>query len=1057
MRPPSDMPRRPPAERRRRLPTGRGRVILIAALVALFVLATSLRGIAGFYTEYLWFVSLDLSSVWRGILGAKSSLVVVFTLVFFALIWVNLAVAERLSGRTVRFGGSSEDELVLRYRELVGRRSRLVRGGTASLLALIAGSGTASQWNNWLLFRNASTFGRKDETFGIDLGFYVFQLPFLRFVVGWLFSSLVVVLVATLISHYLNGGIRMQATKDRVSAQVKAHVSVLLAALALVRAAQYFLDRYELVFSTRGPVHGATYTDVNVQLKAIYLLIMISFFATALFLVNIWRRGWVLPVIAVGLWGLVAVLAGEAVPAFVQRFRVEPRESALEAQYIANNIEATRTALGLSGIEERSFQADGELTGDQLADNTGTVRNIRLWDTEQLQQTFQRLQGLREFYEIPDVDVDRYTVDGRTQQVMVATRQINDAQLPNSGWESTRLVYTSGYGVIMAPANAKTGDGSPDLVAKDIPIDVDEGYPSLDGPSGQPSLYFGEGQPGYKIVNTTRDELLFQDDDGDSQFENYMGADGVPLDSAVRRAAFALRFGQIEPLISSSITPSSKILLRRDVLERVRNLAPFLAFDHDPYAVVLNGRVVYVIDAYTTTDRYPNAQSVDAVGNDIPENSDLSSRSFNYARNSVKAVVDAYDGSVEMYVTSRDDPLIRSYDKAFPDLFTPVEEASADLQDHFRFPEDLFRVQTSMWGRYHVEDPDQLLQGTAAWTVAPSPDTIDPDTPTTTTTTTADATVVRPTSTASRGIDPTYQLIRLPGEEQESFVMLRPFTPASRGQLTAFMTATPEGELVSFTIPSGRLPNGPGVAAAGMQQDEEVATLQTLLGREGSEISFGNVLLVPIEESILYIRSIYVTAESTRVPRITQVVVSFQTGPDESEVAVAPTLDEALEEIFGVSVGTLEEPVEDDDAEDPADDPDGGPEDPEDEPEAPEDPEDSEVPDPPGDPTEDPGEDPAEDPGDPEEDPDPALAELDEDELVARLEGAFDAADAALDDRDFATYGEQVEEAEAIARELAGRRAGDAGEGGSDPPATTAPPTTAPTGGEPATTTRPSA
>lgn len=1036
MRPPAEMPPRPPRKKRRlRLPQGRGRVVLIVALVAVFVVATSLRGIAGFYTDYLWFDSLDLTEVWRGVLGAKTSLVVIFTLAFFVLMWVNLAVAERLSGRAIRFGGSSEDELVLRYRELVGRRSQLVRGATAGVLALIAGSGVSTQWNSWILFRNRETFGQQDETFGIDVGFYVFQLPFLRFVAGWLFSALIVVLVATVVAHYLNGGIRLQASQDRVSAHVKAHVSVLLAAAALVRASQYFLDRYELVFSSRGPVDGATYTDVNVQLKAIYLLVMISLFATVLFILNIWRRGWVLPVIAVGLWGLVAVLAGEAVPAFVQRFRVEPRESALEAQYIEHNIAATRQALGLDDIENRQFTADGDLTGDELLANAETVRNIRLWDPAEMEQTFQRLQGLREFYDIPDVDVDRYEVDGELQQVMVAARQIDDSQIPNRTWESTRLVYTSGYGVILAPANAKTGDGQPDLVARDIPQELDEGYPTLD----QPSLYFGEDQDGYKIVNTTREELLFQDDDGESRYENYQGADGVSLDSAVRRGAFALRFGEIEPLISSSIEPDSRILLHRDVLERVRTVAPFLAFDHDPYAVIIDGRLVYVIDGYTTTDRFPNAQDVD-VGADIPSGSDLGGRRFNYIRNSVKAVVDAYEGSVELYVVDEGDPLIRAYDSAFPDLLTPLDEAPEGLSDHFRYPEDLFRVQTSMWGKYHVDDPDQLLQGTAAWTVAPEADAVDPDT-TTTQSTTANAAADPPVARSQPGIEPTYQLLKLPGEEETSFVILRPFTPVSRGQLTAFMTATPDGRLVSFNIPSGRLPNGPGVAAAGMQQDNEVGRLQTLLGQQGSEVSFGNILLVPIEESILYVRSLYVTAESTRVPRITRVVVSLQTGPDSNVVAVGNTLDEALEEIFGVSPGTLEAPPDPDEMPDEI-------EPPEDEPGEEEPPEDE----------------PSEEEPPPEEEPGGTFDGTDE-ELIAAIQDAFEAANEAYADGDLGGYQENVREAERLVGELAARR--DGPEGDAPTPSTTAPadgPTTTESGappttaaGDTTTTTRPSA
>ncbi len=987
---------------------------MVVALVALFVVATSLRGIAGFYTDYLWFESLDLTQVWRGVLGAKSGLVALFSIAFFVIMWVNLLLAERLSGSIARFGGTNEDEFVLRYRELVGRRAGAVRAGVAAFLGLVAGSGASAQWQNWILFTNRVDFGEKDATFKTDVGFYVFQLPFLRYVAGWLFSSLVVVLIATLVAHYLNGGIQVQAARDRVGAHVKAHVSVLLAALAVVRAGQYWLDRYELVFSTRGAVQGATYTDVNVQLKAIYLLLMISFFAVALFIVNIWRRGWVLPVLAVGLWGFVAVLAGEAVPAFVQRARVEPSESAKEAPYIRNNIEATRKALGLDDVDDQRFAADGELNGDQLVDNAATVQNIRLWDTDEIRRTFQELQRQRQFYSIPDVDVDRYVVNGEVRQTLIATRNLNTSEVPQSSWEARQLTYTHGYGAVLAPANAKTGDGQPDLVLRDVPVRSDAGYPKI----AQPSIYIGEEQTGYKIVNTKRREILVQDDSGRTKFDPYAGADGVPLDSIVRRAAFALRFGDVDPLISSSIRPDSKLLLQRDVRARVQSLAPFLAFDQDPYSVVLDGKIVYVVDAYTTSDRYPNAQRADT--DDVPDESGLRGRNFNYARNSVKAVVDAYDGTVKMYVTNDDDPLIKAYRKAFPKLFTDQSEAPPELRAHFRFPEDLFRVLTTMWGRYHVDDPDQLLNANDEWNVAAEPGAeVDP-TPSTSVTTTAGNDVTE--SGRSARTDPTYLLTRLPGEKDESFVMLRPFTPSStqggNNQLTAFMTAKPDGTLESFEMPPDALPNGPGVAARNMQVNEEVSSLRSLLGREGSRVSFGSVQLVPIEQSILYVRPMYVTAsEGAELPLIKQVIVSFQQSPDENTVAIAPTLDLALQEIFNTSPGTLEATPEEEGATPP------------------------------------PGTEPNQsDPGPGTTEPGASTTTTPfagtDDELVSRIKQTFDQADAALRRGDSEDWAAKVNQAQALVDQLADRRSGATGPSTTGPsttePSTTGPPTTQP-------------
>jgi len=1033
MRPPSDMPRR---GRRLRFPAGRRRIVLVVTLVAVFVVATSLRTIAHLYTDYLWFQSLDLTSVWRGVLGTKVLLVGFFTLAFFALMWTNLLIAERLSGRTIRFGGSSEDELVLKYRELVGRRASLVRSATSGLIALAAGGGTASQWNNWILLRNHVAFGEKDATFGKDIGFYVFQLPFLRFAVGWVFSALVVVTVVTVVAHYLNGGIRLQATQDRVGPAVKAHVSVLLAALALVRAGQYWLDRYELVFSRRGPVNGAAYTDINVQLRAIDLLVLISIFATVLFLVNIRRRGWVLPVMAVGIWALVAVLAGEAVPALVQRFRVDGERSALESPYVQNNITATRAAMGLDGIEETDFETDFDLTGADLVDNAETVRNIRLWDPGQIQQGFEKFQTT-DLLDIPDVDVDRYSIDGEDRQVMVAPRNVDDSELPagSSGWEQSRLVYTYGYGMVMAPANAKSGEGDPVFTVRDIPSESVDGFPDV----AEPRMYFGEDLSGYKIIDTDRAEIELEEaadgEDVATSTRGYTGRDGVPLDSFVRRAAFALRFGEIEPLTSGSIRSASRVLMQRDVRERVQALAPFLAFDADPYPVVVDERIFYVIDAYTTTDRYPNAQR-STFDDDLLSGSGLRGRPFNYARNSVKAVVDAYDGTVELYVTDSDDPLVRAYRRAFPELFSPVSEAPTGLVEHFRYPEDLFRVQTGFWGRYHVVDPDTFLNNDGVrWTVAETSATTDAPPATTTSVSSTTTEPVEDAEDSQGRIEPTYQLLQLPDEESEEFVLLRPFTVRGRTQLSSFLTATPDGRLVSHTV-KGEVPNGPAVAGNTMQNDGGVGDYRALY--RDSTVTFGNVLVVPIEQSVLYVQSMYVTTNRQQ-PRIKAVIVYFQSDAESEEdsVAVGQTLQEALELRFGDAPATLEE------APDP-DDPDIS------------------------DGQEDPSEDDPADPGDeaPDDDFDGTDAEL-----IAAIQSQFDLADDALTAGDgLDAYQEHIDEAERLLGILAARRGADPDDGGTTPTTepdeaeddpggsttTTAPPDEEGRSDPPATTTPPS-
>lgn len=905
MRPQADLPRLP----RRPRVEGRGRSVLIIAAVGLFVLIVSLRGIAGFYTDYLWFDSLHLGSVWRGVLGAKIALAVIFTLLFFGLCWANLLIAERIAP-AFRPSGPEEDFLE-RYHDIVGSRAGTVRLAIAGLFALIAGASMSGRWNDWILFTHRVSFGQKDATFHTDIGFYVFQLPFLTAVVSWVFSALLVITIVTTVAHYLNGGIRVQGALERVTPQVKAHLSVLLGVLALVKAGQYWLQRYELTFSTRGTVDGATYTDVNVQLKAIYLLILISLFAFGLFIANIWRRGWVLPALAVGLWVFVALLAGEVVPAFVQRFRVQPSESSKEAPYIRHNIDATRTALNLRDVDVKQFAFDGKINAAALNRNADTVRNIRLWDPAVMQTSYQKLQGIRSFYEINDVDVDRYNLDGKTTQVMLAARDLNRSGVPQDSWEARHLTYTHGYGILLAPANAKTSNGQPKLLERDVPVTTSGGAPPVTGKRA--GVYFGEGQSEYVIVNTGRSEIDFQNRSGKPVTTSYSGQDGINIGSGApglfRKAAFALRFGDINPLISSNIKSDSRILVQRDIRSRVHNLAPFLAFDHDPYLVAIGGHLEYVIDAYTTTSRYPNAQRADT--SSVSDGSGLRGRSFNYVRNSVKAVVDAYDGSVKFYVIDDKDPVIRSYRKAFPRLFTSGNKVPTELRAHFRYPEDLFATQTGMWSKYHVTDPDTFYNRNDEWNVAQDPGVGEAGA------TTADTSAVTDQNTvpSSDRVDPTYLLTKLPGEKRESFLVLRPFVPTSGDNesklLTAFMVAKSDpddyGKLESFVMPASRLPNGPSIVAGQMQSDNAVSQLQTLLCQKGSKCELRNLLVIPIDNSLLFVRSFFVQDESNGIPELRKVIASYQDASNTPHVEVDDTLQGALKKLFGSSPATLEE------------------------------------------------------------------------------------------------------------------------------------------------------
>ena len=864
--------RLPTVERRRR--TFRLRGWIIAAAVILVVLTLSLSGLARFYTDFLWFDSVGFAAIWRELLAAQIAPAVVFTVVFFAMMLASLTIADRLAPRMRTMG--PEDEFFDRYQEAVGRYAGRIRAAIAAFLALIAGTSAAGQWNEWILFRNRVDFGITDPQFGKDVGFYVFQLPFITFVVDWFFAALVIVLIASAIAHYFNGGIRLQSPYQRVTPQVKAHLSVILALMALVKAVEYYLARFDLMFSTRGVVEGASYTDVNAQLPALTLLMVIAVFASGLFIWNIWRRGWVLPIIAVGLWALISLVVGTLYPAFIQNFRVNPNELAKERKYIKRNIVATRDAFNLDKekVAVKQFDYGTDLDLDDLAANEQTIGNARLWDPTELIANYTNFQQFGTFYRFGDADVDRYEIDGKTTQVLLSARELNRESLPSQSWVSRHLVYTHGYGVAVSPANsADLQNGQPQYLLSDIPPVATSPNLTLD----RPEIYFSENLEGYNLVDAKQDEFNFPRKGRADATTRYRGTGGVELSSYLRRAAFALRFTDINLLISGQILPQTKVLYLRDIVQRVAKAAPFLKYDADPYPVVLDGKVTWVLDGYTTSGKYPNSQASASTGN-------LGS-GFNYVRNSVKVTVDAYSGKITYYVIDDEDPIIQAYEKAFPELFTDGDEISPDLRAHLRYPEDLFTVQTDKYASYHMTNPTTFFNQTDLWEPSPDPGSGAIALTETGQIQTPASTAPEAARSTSQRIAPIYLLIKLPGEEKEQFVILRPFVPVSRNnqltQLASFMVAKsdPEnyGQLEAFVMPTGRAVPGPSQVDSQIQTTEAISERFTLLGRGGSRVIQGSMQLIPVDNSILYIRPIYVQAESgSRIPSYRFVIVSYR-------------------------------------------------------------------------------------------------------------------------------------------------------------------------------------
>jgi uncharacterized membrane protein (UPF0182 family) len=599
-------------------------------------------------------------------------------------------------------------------------------------------------------------------------------------------------------------------------------------------------------------------------------------------------------------------VAGVAYPAFIQRFRVEPEESSQEAPYIQHNIEATRAALGLSDVRTERFDYtdDQAETTQAIDDNPGTVRNIRLLDPGRVTQTFQSQQNALGFYKINELDVDRYPVAGsgstgaQTTQVVVGARDLFTSGIPQQSWEGSHLAYTHGYGLALAPANTSTSSGSPDYLVGGVPVEVAESQINVQ--VDQPQLYYGEELPGYAITNTGRAEVDYTGTAEGQGQSFYEGTGGVQLDSFVRKAAFALRFADWNLIVSNFLTSDSRIVFERDIKARIEKVAPFLDWDADPYPVVQDGRVVYLWDGYTSTDRYPNAQRADTTG--LANGSGLSGGQLNYIRNSVKAVLDTYDGTVKLYVVDPDDPIVTAYEQAFPELFYPVDEMPQELRAHWRYPEDLFRLQTNMYGRYHITDPQNFYERTSAWAVANDPGTSVSGTTATAQTATQLATG-QTVTTSTRRIDPFYQLLQLPGEDEESFVMSRPFVPFSqtgssdRQTLTSFMVASSDpddyGEIKVYEMDSDVTVPGPSLANTQIQQNTRVSFIVTQLNQQGSRVSYGNMLLVPLENSILYVRPLYVSSDSNPAPALKAVIVVSG-----ERVSVQPTLRQSLQELF---------------------------------------------------------------------------------------------------------------------------------------------------------------
>jgi uncharacterized membrane protein (UPF0182 family) len=890
---PSDLPADPSPRRRHR-----ARWWIIGLIVVLIILLVSLRSLANIYTDSLWFSSVNLHNIFSTLLVIKLGLFGVFGAIFFAVLWINLVVCDRIAGHDIEL--AQEDELVRRYQQYVRPYSGRIYVALSFVLALIAASGTISQWNNWILFLHGGNFNMTDPQFHKDVGFYVFKLPFLIFVVDWTLAILIVTLAVTLVFHYLNGGIQPQRGLPRVRPPVKAHISVLLALIALDKAAGYVLQRWSLVNSQDGYVNGAGYTDVHARLPAELLLVYVSIFAAAILLFNIRRQGWTLPVLAVGIWAFVALVVGIIYPALLQALRVTPAQSTLEAPYIQRNITATRDAYGLNDVRVHSFPAATSITTSQTVLNADTINNIRQWDPDPTisLQTFQRLQGIKSYYAFPSLGVDRYTLNGQLTPVLVGVRQIT-TNVPVPSWVNTHLQYTHGNGLSIAESN-QTTNSNPLFGVTGVPPTSSGGLPQIT----QPSVYFGLGQTGYVVANTKQPEVDYQQQDGTEVESHYKGTGGVQLSSLFTRAMFALRLGEFNLLISSQITDKSRIMFVRDPLAMAQKAAPFLSFDHDPYAVINNGHIDWIVDGYTTTPNYPYSQNANT--QQVAINSALPS-SYNYVRNSVKVVIDAYTGKMTFYDIDPKDPILQAYASAFPNMFVPLSKMPAQLQAHLRYPEDIFSVQSAIYGRYHLTNPGQFYAASNAWQLSPTAGA-GPQSQALLAENTYNSQGQLISTTPAR-MSPQYQVYSLPGTDpgDQVFTVSDAFVPASQTSLsggqnfnmTAWMVGQSDparyGQLDLYVTPQGTI--GPANADAEISAYGPVSSDISLLDQHGSEVLLGETLMVPIANSMVYLRPLYVAATTNPQPQLAYVIAVLG-----KTVKIDQSLSSVLSDVFNATV-----------------------------------------------------------------------------------------------------------------------------------------------------------
>jgi hypothetical protein len=878
------------APRSRGARTGRAVGIAVGAVIAAVV---ALSIYFSLYTEWLWFGEVGYRQVfwtqleWRLITGLA------FGALFCVLFYVNSRIVVRLAPTHRVFEGVDViEEVSPRVAHMVRRVGLIL----ALVIGLFVGLGASGDWLDVQRLLHAAPWGVQDPIFHHDYSFYVFKLPFWHDVYSLLTGALVACLLFALAAYVALGNlvtVTMSPPGAETDAQgnpllrrspvprtiavrpegrAVAHVSALLGALFAVGAVGSLFRAWDLLYSHAGVVAGAGYTDVHARLPGTRVTLVCALALAAMLFVNVWRRRWRWPLFAVAGWIVLLIVVRGVWPGLVQSLVVNPNQQEKEQQYIAYNVAATRNAYRLDAVKVQEYPLVGDLTTAKLQANDVTLRNIRLWDPRTLLTSYRQLQELRPYYDFKDVDVDRYTVNGVYRETMLSARELNIDRLPDNAqtWVNQHITYTHGFGVVVSAVNQVTPDGSPDFLVKDIPP-VSQGNLTVD----QPRIYYGEMGTDYTLVKTSAPEFDYPGGGGDV-FTEYQGSGGIPIGSGWRRLAYAFRFGTIKFLTTGYIDSDSRIIVRNNIKDRLAAAAPFLRFDGDPYMVVADGRLYWVADAYTTTARVPYSQ---------PEGG------INYMRNSVKAVIDAYDGTMRFYVFDEGDPILKTYRGIFPDMFVPADEIPTALQAHIRYPEDFFNTQTAVFATYHVTEPDVLYNKGDQWQI---PDNVS--------------------LSGSGPMEGYYVIMRVPGAAKEQFLLMLPFVPNGKSNMVAWLGAicdVPDyGHALNFSFPRSVQVYGPSQVEGAINQDTEISAQFTLWGTQGSQVIMGNLLVMPIEDSLLYVQPVYLQASKTALPQLKRVIVFYRATTPEGQavlngksqlVVMEPTLADSLAAIFGTA------------------------------------------------------------------------------------------------------------------------------------------------------------